>query len=203
MNDPEFNDEELDALLQEVDVPADLKDQLRQISQQSPSQETPKSVRPPQTNGSLKRILAIAATLLAIVGFLTYSALTEKEQPIADNPTPEVDSTNSPDTTDLVDRATTQQMEELDQLVNELELSQLRSRLARLNESNSEFGYSTTANDTREYTAMILALSDQSAIDHGGSTDSVIDDMQFVIESFPGTEGAKLAEQFIVTSSGN
>ena len=33
MNDPEFNDEELDALLQEVDVPADLKDQLRQISQ--------------------------------------------------------------------------------------------------------------------------------------------------------------------------
>ena len=55
--------------------------------------------------------------------------------------------------------------------------------------------------DANQETSIILGLGIQSAIDLGASVDSVREDLVYLVNEFPGTQGAELAGRLLTKSS--
>ena len=202
-----LSDDKLDALLRGVDVPTDLRDDLRKIPQ---AQSEPLSKQAEQVDEQpdnqlgrwrVTTVLALAATLLGLGLFFAWPLINGNETPIAsstenikksstsDSPAT-AESVESVESAELVEltRNTTQQ---IDSVLHEIEMLELRSRLAEIEQSYAQ------SLEHREYQSLITAVADQSILQLGGSEQTVKEDMVQVIKNYPDTIGSKIAQEFI------
>lgn len=205
-----LSDSELDALLRGVDVPTDLQDDLRKIPQQ---QSKPLSKQAEQVGQQsdhklsrwrISTVLALAATLLGLGLFFAWPLINGNGTPIAspsesikDHPPSDppvtaeaVKSVESADSAELVE-LTRKTARQIDSMLHEIEMQELRSRLAKIEQSPGQ------ALDHREYQSLITAVADQSILQLGGSEQRVKEDMVRVIKNYPDTIGSKIAQEFI------
>ena len=202
-----LSDDELDALLRGVDVPTDLQGDLRKIPQ---AQSEPLSKQTEQVGQQSDRklsrwrvttVLTLAATLLGLGLFFAWPLINGNETPIASStenikkpsptdPPATAESVESAESAELVEltRNTTRQ---IDSVLHEIEMLELRSRLAEIEQSLAQ------SLDHREYQSLITAVADQSILQLGGSEQTVKEDMVQVIKNYPDTIGSKIAQEFI------
>ena len=195
-----LSDSELDALLRGVDVPTDLQDDLRKIPQQ---QSKPLSKQAEQVGQQsdhklsrwrISTVLALAATLLGLGLFFAWPLSNGNGTPIASST--ESIKDHSPATAESVESAelielTHNTTRQIDSMLHEIEMLELRSRLAKIEQSLAQ------SLDHREYQSLITAVADQSILQLGGSVQTVKEDMVQVIKNYPDTIGSKIAQEFI------
>jgi hypothetical protein len=191
LNESDFDDEDLDAMLRDVDIPDGLKNSLKQISQTSNAK-----VSLPVDSGSDSRsrhrliAWAVAASVAAVAAILVGRSLTDQ----ADNNFVE----NSKPV--LIDESIEQELarDELEptslseQLLMELEIETLRSELAALRAKRPPEPISV-----HETKAIVAAVSSESHYLLGGSRSTSLALSENVILEFPGTAGAELAQTYI------
>ncbi len=221
--DERLTDQQLDALLRKVDVPADLMDSLRAIPQThagadsngDPNEDAKTnsvSVTVPKTEtahslwrGSL--LMALAATLLAVGAFFAWPFVAgqntngpevvenvENDGPVpkSTDPQPAPAAGTNPDRSEILVAAETAN-EAIEAALHEVEMQQLRNRLAEIKQSTPSSG----TMDPHEYNSLITAIADQTILELGGSEEAVRDDMAQVIKLYPNTTGAAIAQEFI------
>lgn len=215
---PNEHDGELRARLRNVDIPAGLKDRLLGISDDQPKpipNPIPNPIPKPQSNSRLRNFvfIAIAASLLAVISIARWPASPPRQsaKQIDDSPSQQ-DATNdltaprqSPDLRQpaqplenrLVDSgnsldAFNSGQAEIDRILDQLELEQLRSQLATLKRNHR-----SPRLDPIDELSMILTLSDQTGIGFGQDVDSVRNDLKTTIERYPNSRGAQLAVTFL------
>jgi hypothetical protein len=81
-------------------------------------------------------------------------------------------------------------------MIRERAIRDLSDRLSALSNSSRP-----SSLDSNQRASLIVSMSDQSALQLGATRQSVERDMARVIERFPNTRGALLAEQFIAPKS--
>lgn len=223
---PELNDEQLDALLGNLEVPADLKDQLRKITS-SNSGVIVLHTKSQQTwiNG---RMLAIAATLLAVAGFLSWSWITapnavapsvvkgktnpegigdvkepgkveaEKKEEDGNGKRPSDANSRLANATDSnpADLESRHQ-DQIDALMQDIELQNLRYRLAKLESTSSSYL------PPNEYESIVQVVAHRSSLELGGDESRIRNEMLSVISQYPETRGAELAQQYVNNTQNN
>ena len=183
MND---DDKKLDALLADIEVPPDLKDQLRRIPQNDVQRsevvaKDQSLAKRSHYNGRRLGLLAIAAGL---TGIAAYFAWPQPKARIADSDQIEIlESTQNQMQT---------RWEQIDELFDQVEIERLTSLV-----ENTRGRQTLALLPDREIQAFVVSMSDQSAVYHGASVESVRADMSRVIAQYPGTHGARIAKQFL------
>lgn len=196
-SDQNPEDRQLDDLLRQVEVPQDLKAKLHKL----PKAISMNGVRPapmPSIDSGKKhwpRLFLLAATLLGVSAFFAW--------PFLGSSPSETSKTNKGDGQLVTDKANPildlqldlKQVENLqtqiDVALARLEISQLEQRLQELQTTSVE------SLGQRQHTSIILAMADQTVLDLGGSPTSVHSNMVSVIDNFPGSMGAEIAQQFL------
>lgn len=190
--DNEPTDEQLDAMLRDVQVPADLKSRLKQIPElASPSEEvaaplqqtSPAPTSLPQTSTKTPWLsYVLAASLIGIAGFVAAHLLLKGTNttvdPIAAQFDPQFETQE-------------QELQMLEAEIQELEIARLESELLQL-ESLESNRLSET-----EVESMILALAPEFTIPLGGNEADVRSEMARVIKEYPNTRGAVMAEKIL------
>lgn len=204
----EISDQQLDALLQDIELPADLEDTLFCISDsenvlvQTGSLTSSSSPSNSRSSTAAWVSLAIAASLLAAMAFSGWHWMTPGKQPgFAGKLAGKVGEAGT------VSAASTPIMNtsEADQLLEEILNieKQVEIVLAEREYAEAEQRvWMAEMKDTQhlsqfETQSMIFAIGDQALISQGGSAELVAFDMTNVIGNFPGSRGAELAEQFL------
>ncbi len=172
-----IDDKQIDAWLRDIEVPQDLNERLLAFSQ-------PASTVVIRTKRSLlfgASLLAIAASVVGVAIFVQSLNRSTESVTIATNP-------------ELVRELGEIKAEIalIDQVIHQAEVRELSKRL---NAFSSEAN--VAAIDRIQRTALIVSLSDQSALQLGASPEWVRRDMARVIQRFPNTAGANHAQQFI------
>ncbi len=172
-----IDDKQLDAWLRDVEVPQDLNERLLAI----PQSASIVTIRPKRPLLFVASILAIAASVVGIAIFVQSSNRSTEPAAIATNP-------------ELV--------REIDEIKAEIALIEQAMHEAEIRKLSEKFeALSSVANvapiDRIQRTALIVSLSDQSALQLGASQEWVKSDMTRVIQRFPNTDGANHAQQFI------
>lgn len=187
-------DEQLDDLLRQIEVPDSLKDDLRQIPQMHELHSAKKFE--PTTNHQYfwPGVFALVAVLFGLVAFLTWQfQLSQDSNDLANKTQPS--EKKQPLSQDTRVAELQQQIDELqseaDWRVAHAEIQQLESRLTRFQAVDQE----DMAQE--QYTSIILAMADQTVIDLGGSSQSVETSMVSVIDQFPDTSGAEIAQRYL------
>ncbi len=172
-----IDDKQLDAWLRDVEVPQDLNERLLAI----PQSASTVAIRPKRPLLFAASLLAIAASVVGIAFFVQSSNRSTEPAAIATNP-------------ELV-----RELEEIkaevaliDQAMHDAEIRELSGKLEALSSEAN-----VAAIDRIQRTALIVSLSDQSALQLGASPEWVRRDMARVIQRFPNTVGANHAQQFI------
>lgn len=206
----EISDEQLDAMLRDVEIPADLKERLGQIpvgvdefsNETSRSQKKDDFKSPPTWLA-----LAIAASLMGIVLFFVTQKIDNSNNPgLVNNPKPA--QTTNENSEKLADNLANSIQQELS--AEEQELAELRAQIElqdallarlkneRLKDQIVELNRSVESElQTREVESMIAALSSQSLIDFGGPKAQVMNSMAQVIQKYPNSRGATIAENYL------
>lgn len=201
MNQSDRNpeDEQLDELLRQVDVPEGLKADLRKLAEGTKVNGVQSASLPPFNSRKklFPSLLLLAATLLGVSAFIAWPYLGKDDstggmaKKIDDSG--QVNKSNEDSNLDL--QPNLQQIqnlqEKVDATLTKLEISRLERRLEKLRSG------STGQLDQNQYTSIILAMADQTVIDLGGSTESVQTNMVSVIDNFPNSKGAEIAQQFL------
>lgn len=169
-----LEDKDLDALLRNVEVPSSLKDSLLEI----PDRDSLESNSAPSSK-SWSALLGTVAALAASV--LIYFAISGEDLVPGGG---ESTVAKSNEIALLVE-----QMEQNRNSIDSILLLQ-NSRIDRELETDPIL-------DARESVATALSLSWQAAIDQGASFESVQDEVQYVVDQFPGTSGALRAQQLL------
>lgn len=190
------NDDQLDDLLRQVEVPGDLKAKLHKL----PNKEKVNGVRPssmPPTGPRTKlwpSLILLAATLVGVSAFIAWPYLG------GDQPADRTAGKTDPDSiNDGVHNPELQlDLRVVDELQKQVEASLAKFEIARLERQLKNLR-SAPANllEQEQYTSMILAMADQTVLDLGGSNESVHANMVNVIDSFPNSKGAEIAQQFL------
>jgi len=185
--DEQFEDSELDGLLRNVSVPPSLKASLLSI----PDHDSGNPVVERSTVvGATKVLVGMFATLAATV--LLYVCFA---------PTPVVDlasSVASADSGASADSVTP--AEDVSELLKEMRenldsLNQLKNyRIGRHFRRDIE----TSPILGRDTIPMALAMSWQTALDRGASVNSIEDELQFVVDRYPETNGAEQARRLLL-----
>lgn len=167
-----LNDEQLDDLLRQVDIPGGLKASLLSI----PDRDL--SVEAGPTSKSWTTLLSTVAALAAsVVLYFTFAPNLGRPNDIlvADAGSNEVE-------VEMLLAELQQEMDTLDSMM-------------QLQEANLDVELSTEPiYDIKESVATALSLSWQSAIDRGASVDSVRNELQYVVDQYPETAGAHRAQ---------
>ena len=190
-----IDDDQLDALLREVHVPADLKSELLSIADDEPA--VTKVTTPSRGMHSWHGALAASLAAIALFGTWAYWAVnTSGTSSLPNGTIAERDSegdTTSPEAAQL--------LAEMEALNTEFEMVLASTKLDRLEQELSEMKSTPTLSLSRdEVLAITFAIADQTAVELGSSRDEAISDMRQVIERYPNTQGAKIAHEFIKTS---
>lgn len=191
-----IDDRQLEEWLREVEVPQDLAERLRSLSD-SASQVA----RPPRWPWfAAASVLAVAASIAAIVLFVNRTDSPNAAPLVAENSNPTTEATPANVATpNALASETPPSLEEIraevemiDRLLRQRTILDLGDKLAALSDRRP-----ATSLESNQRASLIVSLSDQAAIDLGASRQSVAQDMARVIERFPNTRGAAVAEQFI------
>lgn len=209
----EMTNEQLDSLLREVEVPADLKSQLRSIPMQleEPTVTKQTKVSAPSSNRMSKRnsglswrTWVVAGSILGIAAFQILRLEPTPSIPVNDPAAVAIISADNSEANVSTADSTNLYADELEQLEllnrefaqrqnfwQEQELNQLESDLVDLQRTAAR------SINQRESNSVILALSAETAISFGGSEESVKEEMAMVIAEYPGSHGAKIATEFL------
>ena len=199
-NEP--TDEQLDAMLRDVQIPADLKSRLKQIPDSLPSTEQ-QTIRSPARTSSKAPWFSylLAASLLAAATFATTRFLSKNNRPAAPEsvattaiPGPENDLISK----DLMiadsnseSNAQDQQLQKLQAEIQELEIARLESELLRLQSLDN------ARLSQHEVESVIMALAPEHSINLGGKESYVRSELARVQTQYPNTRGAALAGKIL------
>ena len=180
----EITDHELDDMLRQVQVPADLQDRLLKIPN-AVQQDQPFVELPDAAPSELPRTrwlpYVLVATLLIIASVVATQWL-----PNNDSNTPNTiakqNDNNGPSTLDLADHETEVQRLAIERsrIVQQLAHSSARSHL-----------------NPEDIASMIMALAPEYTVELGGSKTDLKSEMALVREKFPQSRGADLAQQIL------
>ena len=172
-----ITDQQLDDMLRDVQVPADLKDRLLKIphaAQQDHSVVNLPDVAPSELPRTRWLPYVLVATLLIIAGVVATQWLPNNSN------TPDViakqDDNNDPQTHEALPHQLA-----VEQSINE----QLMHGSAR------------SYLDPEDVTSMIMALAPEYTVELGGSKTDLESEMALVQEKFPQSRGADLAQQIL------
>jgi len=178
-----ITDQQLDDMLRNVQIPADLKDRLLKIpraAQQDHSLVNLSDAAPSELTRTRWQPYVLAATLLIIAGVVATQWLPNN------NPnTPDViakQDNNEPSTQDLAAREAENQQLAIEQLRNE----QLLARSSARSHLNPE-----------DIASMIMALAPEYTVELGGSKTDLESELALVRKKFPQSRGADLAQQIL------
>ena len=210
-----INDDQIDSLLRDVEVPGNLKDRLRTIPSSVDQSGEIILKTTGSTSGWMKPILAfaLAATLLAIAAFFAWPLIMGNDDPINGTDVAKTGETKlepggtlvSPEKLEpevksslvaLELEAIVQTQHDIDATLHEMEMLVLREKLARLSNTTSRISLAP-----KEYQSMVFAIADQTILDLGGSDEIVKRDMTYVINRYPNTRGAEIAQEFLDTTN--
>ncbi len=207
---PDNFDDQLDQILADVTVPADLKQSLLEIPEQVASLQSDDTTsdrfndRPAKNQGLGTRHLlwaTLAACLAGLAAFAWSSFDIESNPDIAEQTG--IESINKSDSADEVLKTdTTPSIADLhaqaDALAAKLTQRNLEQRLAELERQNNQL---LLSNNDRE--SIILAITEIASLDIGVTFDSIKGDLQQVIVNYPDSRGSKIAEQFLSSVNNN
>lgn len=194
-NEP--TDEQLDAMLRDVQIPADLKSRLKQIPDSLPSTEQ-QTIRSPARTSSKAPWLSylLAASLLAAATFATTRFLSKNNRPAAPEsvattaiPGPENDLMIADSNSES--NAQDQQLQKLQAEIQELEIARLESELLRLQSLDN------ARLSQHEVESVIMALAPEHSINLGGKESYVRSELARVQTQYPNTRGAALAGKIL------
>jgi len=192
-----IDDDQLDGLLREVYVPADLKAELLSVA------DEPSVTKPSHTSSKLQLWhVVLAACLAGVAAFGSWYFWTNDSSGTARMPSGTIaksDSTENqtPPTAEML-------LAEMEALQTQFDHVLATAELEKLEASLAEFDTSRNVSLSRdEVLAITYAVADQTAVQLGSPRESTTEDMQFVIESFPNTRGAKIAREFIEQTTVN
>jgi len=216
------SDQQLDQWLREVEVPTQLKDHLKGIPDRPLVELADVELADVEladvelADVELRRTLAItrrpshwriwvvlAASVLIVIGVAVRFLPDENEQRLAKTlentseadhigrasdqarviPLPTVDSA------ELV--AIEANLDQISLVLQQLEVERLRKQIDALNRQ------ALCQIDATQTSSMIIALSDQTSIPLGGSADLVAKKMVEVMDLYPDSRGAEIAQQFL------
>lgn len=208
----DFNDKKLRSLLGDVRIPAELKDELREIPHLAEQTTLAKAA---VRNGQRKstRWMAFAASLV-LVATLTAWLYRDWGTPsqanrstagrvgqAGDHPADhgQAGATENDATGAIVDGSGLQISAEsvqavADQIIETQELDRLHRQLATLQRRNASPRLAP-----EEYEALLTAMANEVALDMGGDTRRLIAELNSVVTKFPNTTGAEYARQVINT----
>lgn len=187
--DKTITDEQLDALLREVPTPPELKQELLAIADDETSLQLKSNVA--IHTPVWGRWLALAASLIGIALFIAWSMSPETTIPATATNDRQPQTTSDRLEAERLLAGIKQQQQELEYLMACSELNQLEGLLAEAQMTRQ----SRINND--EMISTVLAITDQTPILLGAPAETAIDDMQKIIDRWPGTKGATIAQQFI------
>lgn len=176
-----LNDQQLDELLREIEVPSDMKAKLLEIPV-----ESPKSMRAKRRNpvvAILCAVAAIAATVLVIANLPLVP-------PAIDQHTSTKDAANETEAVGELLAQMKHDLEAMEEICFEQEIDLARSEALRLE----------PVVDLQESLALAMSVSWQSALDQGATIESVKPDLEYVIASYPNTAGARQAHNMLQTN---
>ena len=178
-----LTDQQLDDILRDVQVPADLKDRLLKIPHTAQQDHTLINL-PDAAPSELPRTrwlpYVLVATLLIIAGVVTTQWLLNNDPNTPDTIAKPNDN-NEPSNHDLTAREVQAHQLAIEQSINEqLVHSSARSYL-----------------NPEDVSSMIMALAPEYTVELGGSKTDLESEMALVQEKFPQSRGADLAQQIL------
>lgn len=178
-----IDDSKLDKLLRDVEIPVDLKPRLRKIPKEATIETVPRSRKK-----TLIAVLAVAASLLILcsVPILLNEMNKSRLNPGLSMDKPDTESTDEDQASALANQAA-----EIEQRIHALKMNQLRSRLHALKSEQHQLS------DPNEVNSIVEVVSGQTPNLLFGDTRTTREKMALIIEEFPGTTGAELAQQFL------
>ena len=204
-----LDDENLDALIRDIDVPQDMHDQLSRIPHQTnsgsfvrPVSQKKKHVLRRYVSTRLVSVATIVA--LVLVGMCIYlvwpSTPIVPPQAKTDSAGAKIDGEHDVEAGDL-DQLKQQaaqirkQMVEANETMDSL-IGSLGRRRKELELANSRLGYveGIALNDVK---SLVSAVSQHSQISFGSKKESAIRDLSLVIEQFPESSGSTYAKKII------
>ncbi len=206
--DKNISDEQLDALIRDVEVPENLHRLLLGIPDNHVESSTTCTTPPPNRNSSRLFAMVLAASLIAVAAFLSWQML-EKETDgtglaagdgithgltldqvvkAFETPNSRLPGNLQPEQLASLDDS----VELLEQEIHRMKMTAGLERLRRLQEMQA-----ASALNELEVDSMIMALSGQASLPLGGRLENVEQKMARVIERFPGSRGAQIAQDFI------
>ncbi len=210
-------DEQLNNMLRDIVIPSGLKSQLKKIPfqnvpaqpQSSDAEPIPIVVVSPSTDRSRTPLftLVLAASLVGIGLFVASQYLPDSDdggnaiEKIADNqqPNDNVDKglPESPVPADLKNGLAEflSMVEQLESEIHAIEVAQMNAQLASLQQT------ATVQFNQREVESMIAAMTEEYSIPLGMPDTKVNSGMVQVIEQFPGTRGAEIAQRYLNQAS--
>ena len=176
-----ITDQQLDDMLRNVQIPADLKDRLLKIpraAQQDHSLVNLSDAAPSELPRTRWQPYVLAATLLIIAGVVATQWLPN----------------NNPNTPDVIAKQNDNNEPFQDLAAREAEnLTIEQSRIEQLLVHGSARSYL----DPEDVTSMIMALAPEYTVELGGSKTDLKSEMALVQEKFPQSRGADLAQQIL------
>ena len=175
-----ITDQQLDDMLRNVQVPADLKDRLLKIphtAQQNHSAVNLPDAAPSELPRNRWLSYVLAATLLIIAGVVATQWLP-----------------NNPNTPEVIAKQKNNNEPSQDLAAREAEnLTIEQSRIEQLLVHGSARSYL----DPEDVTSMIMALAPEYTVELGGSQTDLESELALVREKFPQSRGADLAQQIL------
>ena len=204
-----LDDEHLDALIRDIDVPQDIHDQLSRI----PHEINPGSFVRPVSQKKKRvfrryvsiRVVSVATIVaLVLVGMCVY--LVWPPGPIVvpqaktDGASAKINGTNDVEAGELDElkqqaEQIRKQMVEASETMNAL-IGSLGRRRKELELAQSRLGY-VDGIELDDVKSLINAVSQHSQISFGSKKESAIRDLSFVIEQFPESSGSSYAKKII------
>ena len=199
--DNEPTDDQLDAMLRDVQVPADLKSRLQRIPEPITATE-----EVGHTSSTRARWLyyALAASLLAGATFATARFLNKRTRDaapglVATKTNEDAEANLEPAPEDLIVKSNP----ESDQQDQELQILQAEVQKLKIAKLESELFQLEQLNDTRlsrsEIESIIMALAPEHSVALGGDEAYVRSEMARVQKDYPNTRGAMLAGEILQT----
>ena len=171
-----IEDEQLDELLRAVKSPDGMSKRLSQI----PNIESSPDHRILRNRKWLSATIGVAMTIAALVLLFLYVQPSE----IAEHSTSD----------DQSDREIERLLSEVRDELNTIALLRKVRELENTTRSNPK---PRPVLNLEESVAMAMSISWKSSLDHGGSIDNVRPELEYVINSFPGTRGARDAIEIL------
>jgi hypothetical protein len=203
-----FNDQQLTENLKQVQIPPDLKDQLRSIPEQAADLQVAisNSRDIPKTRFGRKRALAwlsLATTAILFFGLLSTNYWRDSMDTQIGTSTVQSAATDN-----AQNRSPASDMESTNRQINEesLTMVELQSEIYNIDREIRAIKPSGPNSqeylDVDEYTSLVIATASQTAILSGVSIEYFRGDLEESIQRFPETRGSTIAAQLLASAVG-